>query len=182
MNDENIINLQSRADILYGYEKEMINDLNDSKTLNEDELISTQKKDPNKMIGVISEDKKHLFVNMNRKSETESISKLGPRFDSFAIKNDKEGGHFNKEAQDKLPVDSDNKVNAPNQLGNKFYSFDNIKNDNKKFKKNIFENNQEHDDQSVYEICSDDWENNIFGKHTPTKDFLKTEVVPDINT
>ena len=182
MNDENIINLQSRADILHGYEKEMINDLNDSKTLNEDELISTQKKDPNKMIGVMSDDKKHLFVNMNRKSETESISKLGPRFDSFAIKNDKEGGHFNNEAQDKPPVDSDEKAIAPNQLENKFYSFDNIKNDNKKIKKNIFENNQENDDQSVYEICSDDWENNIFGKHTPTKDFLKAEVAQDINS
>jgi hypothetical protein len=173
INDENIINLQSRADILYGYEKEMIKDLNGHKSDNEEERLRNTIKESNQVIGNPTEANKDLFANMKNLSETESYSKLGPRFSSFKIE-DNQQNIKSQEIDQSNPIINDQNV---------FY--ENKENQEKKSKnlmKDLLKNEEEKEDDDVYEICSNDWENNVFGKHTPTKDFLQTEVMPDINS
>lgn len=178
-NDENIINLQSRADILFGFEKEMIGDLQDTPR----KPGPRQPREAPKVIGVPSEADCRLLAQMKRASPSDSLCKLGPNFESFAL----DGSAQDADSRDAgsaraaLPsgavrLKGEAVEGGPVLLaeapveGKAAFASEAEKLTNKKL------------EEVSYEIGSDDWENNVFGKHTPTKDFLRSGLSTDLKT
>lgn len=174
-NDENIINLKSRVDILLDFRKEMGDEL---KQDSQDPPASVEEL---KMIGIPNNDEQKIAANLKEMSNSNSFSKLGPNFESFLLEerenvvdseNVNRGEKLREEEQvkseelKKSSVFLDVKVEEEGGLA-EFMS-------KKKTKKKI--------NDVVYEIGTDDWENNVFGKNTPSKDFLQKKPKPSVKT
>lgn len=176
-NDENIINLKSRADILMDFRQEMFDDL---KQGSQEEALRATGEGP-RVIGVPNEDERRLAQHLKEVSPSNSFSRLGPNFDSFMIESRVEN------------VVSENKVCSELES-----TKDHIKSEDleKSLPLAEKENNNEAELESfmskkktkkkmnevVYEIGTDDWENNVFGKNTPNKEFPRKNYKPNIKT
>ena len=188
-NDENIINLKSRADILVGYEKEMMKDLSEGKEPEQPSLVIShpEKEKTNAVIGRVTRVDSDLFKNVLESSPNESMSKLQPRFQSFSMQI-QEGTSREAGKEEKKDAEESTKFLQPEESEvNLFSTLEKEKKEEKElfeFENQLFTLKKPNKklDEVVFEICSNDWENNVFGKHTPTKDFLKNEVAPNINT
>ena len=182
MNNENIINLQSRADILKEYEQEIMKNLNVNKSF-ENISMNIESSKENKVIGNVTKSNTELFDNLNKNSKNDGISKLDSKFISFSMK-ENENYNFEKKSEnfEESNIINEHKIEANPFMNsvlalkseNKIFDYKGEDLGSKKTKDKL--------EEVVYEICTNDWENNIFGKHTPNKDFLRTEVTPDVNS
>jgi hypothetical protein len=178
-NNENIINLRSRADILNKFEQEMMQDLTKVQgSLKESfSFENLDKFEPNKIIGVPSKKSADLFNNLEDAKTEGPLSKFTSK-PYTCDTGDKQKGEnnlggksgSNQEFSDRLHTGKENEGNAlegtdkTRTKENNAVLLDNFEGAMGKSDLN--------DNDVVFEIGSNDWENDIFGKHTPTKDFL----------
>ena len=172
LNDENIINLRSRADILNQFEQEMLKDFNQGELKRSFSFNEEPPKKPNQIIGVVSENDAALFNNLEKESSKESFSKLEPKFKNFKMEEKSEKNNLLENTGTSTKLDYPTKLFLPEDAeGQEDHDKENgLLYDPKP--DSTLEKFKAKEEEIAFEIGSDDWDNNIFGKHTPTKDFL----------